>query len=345
MIEILKMDSCRVTYLYAWSLAPRWVRTMCCSLYLAILRSAGWLLSISATAPRRKMQLVISMDRWLPSYRFHRMFSVPAMMMRMLGLFCSRKYSISASSASRSGCRAQVLLQCCPYDKMPFWVSMHAIDILNSPKDYPKITLMPRQWEHHCVIPREIECSLHNDAQGMGNRSQAILEEQSLGRGLTASISTARSPPMSEAAQPVHLYIAARLHTRERAWDLGLKGLTASNSMARSTPMTEAAQPMPDRLKVRMLSLNLKWFTTAADSEGVGLKAEQFTIRPSTCAQHVLVQWRCERQYICIGGKHFTDFASSPSLLRLGHAPVAHRHDGLVRLHTSVRGSLLQSSV
>lgn len=62
--------------------------------------------------------------------------------------------------------------------------------------------------------------------------------------------------------------------------------LTASISMARSTPMTDAAHPMPDRLKVRMLLLNLKWFTTAADSEGVGLKAEQFTIRPSICTRH-----------------------------------------------------------
>lgn len=59
--------------------------------------------------------------------------------------------------------------------------------------------------------------------------------------------------------------------------------------MARSTPMTEAAQPMPERLKVRMLCLNLKWFTTAADSDGVGLKAEQFTMRPSICrAQNLL---------------------------------------------------------
>ena len=48
--------------------------------------------------------------------------------------------------------------------------------------------------------------------------------------------------------------------------------------------MTEAAQPMPERLKVRMLCLNLKWFTTAADSDGVGLKAEQFTMRPSICS-------------------------------------------------------------
>ena len=61
------------------------------------------------------------------------------------------------------------------------------------------------------------------------------------------------------------------------------RGLTASISMARSTPMTDAAQPMPDRLKVRMLLLNLKWFTTAADRDGVGLKAEQFTIKPSIC--------------------------------------------------------------
>ena len=56
-------------------------------------------------------------------------------------------------------------------------------------------------------------------------------------------------------------------------------------SCARSMAMTEAAQPMPERLKVRMLLLNLKWLTTAADSEGVGLKAEQFTMSPSTCKQ------------------------------------------------------------
>ncbi len=63
--------------------------------------------------------------------------------------------------------------------------------------------------------------------------------------------------------------------------------LTARISMARSTPMTEAAQPMPERLKVRMLCLNLKWFTTAADSDGVGLKAEQFTMRPSICRANI----------------------------------------------------------
>ena len=44
---------------------------------------------------------------------------------------------------------------------------------------------------------------------------------------------------------------------------------------------------MPERLKVRMLCLNLKWFTTAADSEGVGLKAEQLTMRPSICRAHI----------------------------------------------------------
>ncbi len=54
-------------------------------------------------------------------------------------------------------------------------------------------------------------------------------------------------------------------------------------SRAMSTPMTDAAQPMPDRLKVRMSCLNLKWLTIFADREGVGLNAEQFTIRPSTC--------------------------------------------------------------
>ena len=59
--------------------------------------------------------------------------------------------------------------------------------------------------------------------------------------------------------------------------------LTASMSRAMSTPMTDAAQPIPDRLKVRMSCLNLKWLTIFADREGVGLNAEQFTIRPSTC--------------------------------------------------------------
>ena len=58
---------------------------------------------------------------------------------------------------------------------------------------------------------------------------------------------------------------------------------TFSMSLAMSTEMTEAAQPMPDRLTVRMLDLNLKCFTTAADREGVGLKAVQLTISPSIC--------------------------------------------------------------
>ena len=40
---------------------------------------------------------------------------------------------------------------------------------------------------------------------------------------------------------------------------------------------------MPEMLTVRMLDLNLKCRTTAADSEGVGLKAVQLIIRPSTC--------------------------------------------------------------
>lgn len=62
--------------------------------------------------------------------------------------------------------------------------------------------------------------------------------------------------------------------------------LTASISRAISMAMTDAAQPMPDRLKARMLCLNLKWLTILAEREGVGLKAEQLTIRPSTCKQH-----------------------------------------------------------
>lgn len=57
-------------------------------------------------------------------------------------------------------------------------------------------------------------------------------------------------------------------------------------SLAMSMAMTDAAQPMPDRLKERMLCLNLKWFTIFADREGVGLNAEQFTISASICRQH-----------------------------------------------------------
>ena len=40
---------------------------------------------------------------------------------------------------------------------------------------------------------------------------------------------------------------------------------------------------MPEMLTVRMLDLNLKCRTTAADSEGVGLKAVQLMISPSIC--------------------------------------------------------------
>ena len=57
-------------------------------------------------------------------------------------------------------------------------------------------------------------------------------------------------------------------------------------SLAMSTEMTEAAQPMPDKLIVRMLDLNLKCLTTAADSDGVGLKAVQLMMRPSICGAH-----------------------------------------------------------
>ena len=64
---------------------------------------------------------------------------------------------------------------------------------------------------------------------------------------------------------------------------MGMECHTASMSLDKSMAMTEAAQPMPERLKVRMLLLNLKWFTTAADSDGVGLNAEQWTISASTC--------------------------------------------------------------
>lgn len=68
-------------------------------------------------------------------------------------------------------------------------------------------------------------------------------------------------------------------------------------SLATSTAMTEAAQPMPDRLTVRMLGLNLKCRTTAADREGVGLKAVQLTIRPSTCMHGTpLISAQCAQQ-------------------------------------------------
>lgn len=66
----------------------------------------------------------------------------------------------------------------------------------------------------------------------------------------------------------------------------GGRNATLSMSLAMSTEMTEAAQPMPDRFTVRMLDLNLKCFTTAADREGVGLKAVQLTISPSICEAH-----------------------------------------------------------
>ena len=61
---------------------------------------------------------------------------------------------------------------------------------------------------------------------------------------------------------------------------------TLSMSLAISTEMTEAAQPMPDRFTVRMLDLNLKCRTTAAEREGVGLKAVQLMISPSICTAH-----------------------------------------------------------
>ena len=55
-------------------------------------RVAGRLDSSAATPPRRKMQLVMSMERWLPLYMLPRMFSVPAMIMRMPG--CSAQLRV-----------------------------------------------------------------------------------------------------------------------------------------------------------------------------------------------------------------------------------------------------------
>jgi len=68
------------------------------------------------------------------------------------------------------------------------------------------------------------------------------------------------------------------------------KEFTVSMSLAMSTAITEAAHPMPDRLTVRMLDLNLKCLTTAADREGVGLKAVQLTMSPSICITDFLIQ-------------------------------------------------------
>ena len=72
-------------------------------------------------------------------------------------------------------------------------------------------------------------------------------------------------------------------------------------SLAMSTEMTEAAQPMPDRLTVRMLDLNLKCLTTAADSDGVGLKAVQLMMRPSICGAHETLRTHSSlrKRYLC----------------------------------------------
>ena len=72
-------------------------------------------------------------------------------------------------------------------------------------------------------------------------------------------------------------------------------------SLAMSTEMTEAAQPMPDRLTVRMLDLNLKCLTTAADSDGVGLKAVQLMMRPSICGAGEALKTQASRweRHLC----------------------------------------------
>ena len=52
-------------------------------------------------AAQAEMQFVISMERWLPRYTFHRMFSVPATMMRVLGEFCMTTYATPDQAASK----------------------------------------------------------------------------------------------------------------------------------------------------------------------------------------------------------------------------------------------------
>ena len=58
---------------------------------------------------------------------------------------------------------------------------------------------------------------------------------------------------------------------------------TCSSSFAREMEMTPAEQPMPDRLYDTTLDFILKWLTIMAESDGVGLNREQFTIKISTC--------------------------------------------------------------
>ena len=58
---------------------------------------------------------------------------------------------------------------------------------------------------------------------------------------------------------------------------------TCSSSRTSETAIRPALQPMPLRLYVSTLRRSLKWFTSMADSEGVGLKMLQHTTRMSTC--------------------------------------------------------------
>ncbi len=68
--------------------------------------------------------------------------------------------------------------------------------------------------------------------------------------------------------------------------------------------MTPAEQPMPDRLYDTTFDFILKWLTIMADSDGVGLNSEQFTIRMSTCKALSRCQGQDRTPLSCQDSKH-----------------------------------------
>jgi len=86
--------------------------------------------------------------------------------------------------------------------------------------------------------------------------------------------------PTPSAAAPRCRPQAARASTTGARRPPGARA--CSSSCARSMAMTDAAQPMPPRWYVLMACLNLKWLTTAADSEGTGLNVQQLVMSAST---------------------------------------------------------------
>jgi hypothetical protein len=86
--------------------------------------------------------------------------------------------------------------------------------------------------------------------------------------------------------------------------------------------------------------LNLKWFTTAALSEGVGLKAVQFTIRPSICIAHMAHNHPIRQGFDPLGGcqclLYWTKLVCRAKLVcHMQQAPLrSHRSKPRVRAHT-----------